>query len=59
MHSYTPIASCTTLTEQYSFCSGLFELLELGTHLHFLVYNEHLAAQESDDLIYVCYISIG
>ena len=47
---------CTNPKEQERFGSGLFELPELGTHLHFLVYNKHLAAQESDDLSYDCYI---
>ncbi len=28
-------------------------------HLHVSVYNEHLAALESDDLIYDCYILIN
>ena len=59
MHSDTPIASCTNPTEQSSFCSGLFVLLGWGTHLHFLGYNEHLVAQESDDSIYEYYILIG
>ena len=58
MHSDTPIASYTNPTEQSSFFSGLFGLLGWGTHLH-LGYNEHLVAQESDDLIYECYVLIG
>ena len=52
MQSDTPMGCCANPTEQESFSSGLFQLLELDTHLHFWVYNKHFAVQESDDLIY-------